>query len=153
MLPPPPFLFFLGRVPQVNDSSFCAPRCGAVALICPPPGQREAFRMDSAAAEKASLVAGRPACPAWARIGGGNGPKIPRTRFAICYLLGVSLGKLPASGAARWFAGWQVAGLGAERPGCAVDFRRGGRGARPRCARASTIHPAQSKIFTLPPSL
>jgi hypothetical protein len=116
--------------------------------------------MDSAAREKAALVAARPARPArsaWARIEarieGGNGPKIRRTRFVICYLLGVSLGKSPAVGAARWFAGWQVAELGAERPGCSVQFRRGGRGSRPRCARASTIHPAQRKIFTLPPIL
>ena len=116
--------------------------------------------MDSAAAEKAALVAGRPARPArsaWARIEarieGGNGPELPRTRFAICYSASVSLGKLPAAGAARCSASWQVAGLGAERPGCAVQFRRGGRGSRPRCARASTIHPAKRKIFTLPPSL
>jgi len=78
--------------------------------------------MDSAARQKTALVAGRPACPArsaWARIEarieGGNGPEFRRTRFAICYLIGVSLGKAPAAGAARWFAGWQVAGLGAER--------------------------------------
>ena len=113
--------------------------------------------MDSAARENAALAAARPARPAWARIEarieGGIAPKILRTRFAICYFSGVSLGKAPAFGAARWFAGWPVAGLGARRPGCLVQFRRGGRGSRPRCARASTIHPAKRKIFTLPPIL
>jgi hypothetical protein len=141
----------------MTDSLSCALRCGAVALSFPAPGQPEVCQMDSAAREKAALVAGRPARPARAqieaRIEGGNGPVAARTRFAICYFLGVSLGKVPAAGAARWFTGWPVAGLGAERPGCAVQFRRGGRGSRPRCARASTIHPAKRKIYTLPPSL
>lgn len=122
-------------------------------MSCPAPGQQAAFQMDSAARENAALVAARPARPAWARIEGGNGPKIRRTRFVICYLVGVSLGKVPAAGAARWSAGWQVAGLGAERPGDAVRFRRGGRGSRPRCARSSYIHPAKEKIFPLPASL
>ena len=160
MLPPPPFLFLLGRVPRMTDSLLCTAVCGAVAMICPPPGQPEVCQMDSAAREKAALVAARPARPArsaWARIEarieGGIAPKIPRTRFVICYSASVSLGKVPADGAARWFAGWRVAALGAERPGCAVQFRRGGRGSRPRCARASTIHPAKRKIYTLPPSL
>ena len=88
--------------------------------------------MGLAAAEKAAFAAGR---PTWARIGGGNGPKILRTRFIICYLLGVSLGKVPAVGAARWSASWQGVGLGAERPGGAVQFRRGG-GGRARAAPA-----------------
>lgn len=139
------------------DSSSCAPRCGAVVLLCPAPGQQEVFQMGFGAAEKAALSAGRPAGrparSAWARIEGGNAPELGRTRFVICYLAGVSLGKKPADGAARWSASWQGVGLGAERPGGAVQFRRGGRGSRPRCARSSYIHPAKEKIFPLPASL
>ena len=134
----------------MTDSPSCALRCGAVALLSPAPGLQEACQMDSEAAEKAALSAGRPAS---ARIGGANGPGFPRTRFVICYLIGVSLGKVPAVGAARWSASWQGAGLGAERPGGAVQFWRGGRGSRPRCARSSYIHPAKEKIFPLPASL
>jgi hypothetical protein len=134
----------------MTDSPSCALRCGAVALLSPAPGQQAACQMGLEAAEKAALSAGR---PAWARIEGGIAPKIPRTRFVICYLLSVSLGKVLAAGAARWSAGWQVAGLGAERPGGAVQFRRGGRGSRPRCARSSYIHPAKEKIFPLLASL
>jgi hypothetical protein len=52
----------------MTDSSSCTADCGAVALSCPPPRQPEAFQMDSAAREKAALVAGRPARSAWARI-------------------------------------------------------------------------------------
>ena len=137
----------------MTDSPSCALRCGAVVLLSPAPGQQAAYRMGLAAAEKAALSAGRPARSAWARIEGGIAPKIPRTRFVICYLAGVSLGKVPAVGAARWSASWQSAGLGAERPGGAVQFRRGGRGSRPRCARSSYIHPAKEKIFPLPASL
>lgn len=137
----------------MTDSPSCALRCGAVVLSCPAPGQQGACRMGSEAAEKAALAGCRPARSAWARIGGGNGPGFPRTRFVICYLLSVSLGKKPADAAARRSAGWQVAGLRAERPGGAVQFRRGGRGSRPRCARSSYIHPAKEKIFPLPASL
>lgn len=127
----------------MTDSSSCALRCGAVVLLCPAPGQEEACRMGSEAVEKAALSAGR---PAWARIEG-------RTRFVICCSGSVSLGKVPGAVAARRSAGWRVAGLGAERPGGAVQFRRGGRGSRPRCARSSYIHPAKEKIFPLPASL
>ena len=134
----------------MTDSPSCAPRCGAVALLSPAPGQQAAYRMGSEAAEKAALSAGR---PTWARIGGGIAPEMGRTRFVICYSASVSLGKVPAAGAARWSASWQGAGLGAARPGGAVQFRRGGRGSRPRCARSSYIHPAKEKIFPLPASL
>jgi len=124
--------------------------CGAIQRGITHAGHGAGSQMGSAARGKSALSAGAAGRSSWARIEGGNGGELRRTRFVICYYSRLSLGENALGAGFRWFLGLTQAYPAAVRPGGAVQIQEGGRGSRPLRARSLSIHPAKKKIFTLP---